>query len=195
MFYTDPKEFITKKYKRRKGQVSLDVLLNELDTNPEYRKSVEKEMYQKNEDIRAKKRFAASHVSTETHSKAGKLGSVQGTKNLKKKTSDSEHQSMAAKAAHKKNLETGYYWSPKAKRAQKAGGDASKNKFSTLRSNKLQVIFDNMEVDVEYTASELRKLVKEANTKGILTCPEASDFLIRKCKGQGATATYKKVAK
>ena len=150
-------------------------------------------MYQQNEERRAKLSYASSCVSQETRSKAGKLGSVQGTKNFEKART-SEHQSKAAKAAHKKNLETGYYWSPKAKKAQKAGAKAAKDKFSILRSNKLQIIFDNMEVDVRYTASELRKLVNEAKTKGILTCPEAPDFLIRECKAQGATAIYKKVA-
>lgn len=194
MIFTDPKEFITKKYKRSKGQVSLDVLLNELDTNPEYRKSIEDKMHQQNEERRVKLSYASSCVSQETRSKAGKLGSVQGTKNLEKART-SEHQRKAAKAAHKKNLETGYYSSPKAKRAQKAGGKASKDKFSKLRSGKLQIIFNIMEVDVKYTASGLGKLVNEAKTKGILQCPEASDFLIRECKGRGATATYKKLAK
>ena len=195
MIFTDPKEFITKKYKRSKGQVSLDVLLNELDTNPEYRKSIEDKMHQQNEERRVKLSYASSCVKPETRSKAGKLGSVQGTKNLRKKTSDSEHQSKAALASHKNKLETGYYTGPKHTKAVKLGAQASADKWSTIRFNKLQIIFDNMEVDVKYTASGLGKLVNEAKTKGILQCPEASDFLIRECKGQGATATYKKVAK
>ncbi len=136
---------------------------------------------------KAKLSYASSCVSKETRSKAGKLGSIQGTKNLRKLTSDPEHQSKAAAAAGRAHVKSGWI-----KKLSKIGADAAKDKFSILRSNKLQIIFDAMEADVKYTTSELKKLVNEAKTRGILTCPEASDFLIRECKGQGATATYKR---
>lgn len=148
-----------------------------------------KEQFHKQSE-KAKKSYAASCVSQETHSKAGKLGSVQGSKNLEATRNTEGHQSKAAAAAGKANVESGWI-----KEYIKIGANAAKNKFALQRIEKLEVICAAMQPNVSYTYKQLKDLVDVPNLKNIIChhkYTEWQDYIIKECKGQGATATYKR---
>lgn len=132
--------------------------------------------------------YASSCVSQETRSKAGKIGSKWGTKNLEAART-TEHQKKAGKRGGQKNAESGHI-----QNISSLGANAAKSKFTQQRIDKLEKLYAAMQPNTSYTFKELDALVDVRNLKNVIskTHTEWHSYLIKNCTGRGATATYTK---
>ena len=133
--------------------------------------------------------YAASCVSQETRSKAGKIG---GAKNVESghfallKTT--EHQSMAGTISGNKHKESGHIQS-----ISKLGGDASKITYQNKRLEKVKFMISKMQNNKLYTTKELQVLTQIPSFSKFIKCQEINNFIINTNPGQGKVALYKKI--
>lgn len=182
-YIEDPKKYVKKFYSKK--QVSIEVILNELEKNPEFANKIKAEMKNYNEEKQRKVSYASSRVSQKTRSKAGKIASKTGRKNLEKARTP-EHQSKAGKAAGKINVKSGH-WA----KVIKLGAQAAKEKYAKLRKEKLEKITSKMEKGKEYTKKELITLCPDVkNASGIISCEDACNYLNKRKAGRGGAWRY-----